>query len=307
VTAVLSPRVRTVVLSAAAAVLLAGALPSAPWASRDRQRPRPGDIVVANLRSSSVTWFEGRTGEYVGALVEPGAGGLQGATGVAFGPDGDLFVGSSRNHQVLRFDGGTGEPRGAFVAGGALETPFSLVFGPDGDLYVSSGTGNRVLRYDGRTGRLRGVAAEGDGLVQPIGLAFGPADRLLYVVNSAGRSIMRFDPATGRSRGVFAADSLRFPSDLAFGPRGDLYVSSAASGAVVRFDARTGEFVAVAARLPGSGGAPMGLAVLPDGAIVIGDFGRDRLYRVGASGAEPELLSDSGLAGPENVAIHPVP
>lgn len=298
--------VAAALLLAAATVLLAASLPSGSGARQER-RLRSGDIVVANLRSSSVAWFEGRTGAYLGAFVEPGAGGLQGATGVAFGPDGDLYVGSSRNHRVLRFDGETGEPRGTFVDGGALETPFSLVFGPDGDLYVSCGTGNRVLRYDGRTGELRGVAAEGDGLVQPIGLAFGPGDRLLYVVNSAGRNIMRFDPATGQSRGVFTADSLRFPSDLAFGPDGDLYVSNAASGTVVRFDGGTGELVGVAARLPGPGGAPMGLAVLPHGGLVIGDFGRDRLYRVGAPGSEPVLLSDDGLAGPENLAIRPSP
>lgn len=267
--------------------------------------PRPGDIFVANLQTSDVAWYDGRTGGFVATLVQPGAGGLDGATGLAFGPDGDLYVSSSRNHRILRFDGTTGEPAGVFAAGRELRTPFSIAFGPGGDVYVSSGTEHRVLRYEGRTGTLLGVAAQDDRLRQPIGLAFGPDDGLLYVVNSAGRNVMRFDPVTGESLGVFATDSLRFPSDLAFGADGDLYVTSAASSAVVRFHGTTGEFVEIRARLPGDGGVPVGIAALPDGALVIGDFGRGRLYSVDPGQATPRLLSSRGLARPENVAVRP--
>lgn len=266
---------------------------------------KAGDIFVANLRSDEVARFDAVTGAYLGPFVEPGTGGLAGATGLAFGPAGDLYVASSRNHRILRYDGVTGAFAGVFVDGGELESPFSLVFGPDGDLYVSSGTGDRVLRFDGGTGAYAGVAAEGGGLRQPIGLAFGPRDGLLYVVSSGSRRVLRFDPTTGRALGTFATDSLRFPSDLAFGPDGDLYVSSAASSAVVRYDGATGELVGVHLRLPGDGGAPMGLAFLDDGALVVGDFGRDRLYLSRPGGAVARLLADSGLAGPENVAVRP--
>lgn len=283
-----------------------------PWSragdsdsQEDTRRPRPGDLFVANLRSSRVAWFDGGSGEYLGALSGGGDGELRGATGAAFGPNGDLYVGSSQNHRILRFDGTTGELTGVVVDGGELEMPFSLVFGPDGDLYVSSGSTHRVLRYDGRSGTLVGVAAEGGGLLQPIGLGFGPEDGMLYVVNSRGRNVLRFDPATGEPLGVFASDSLRFPSDLAFGPDGGLYVTSAGSGAVVRFDRRTGAFVDIYGRLPGDGGVPVGLAFRADGSLVVGDFARSRLYEIPPGGGEPLLLSDQGLAGPENVAIRP--
>lgn len=266
--------------------------------------PRPGDLFVANLESSEVAWFDGASGAYCGAFVPGGDGGLRGATGIAFGPDGDLFVGSVQTHEVLRYDGETGMFEGVFVAGGELESPFSLIFGPDGHLYVSSGTSNRVLRYHGRTGAFLGVAAEGDGLRQPIGLSFSPHDGLLYVVNSVERTILRFDPATGMSRGVFAADSLAFPSDLTFGPDGDLFVSNAASSSVARLDGRSGDFVETLLRLPGQGGVPMGLAFRDDGALVVGDFGRSRLYLVDAAG-EHSLLADQGLRRPENIAIKP--
>lgn len=282
-----------------------------PWSrvtGQDEARanpcPRPGDIFVTNLQTNDVAWFEGRTGEYRGAFVQPGAGGLQGGTGLAFGPDGDLYVSSSQNHRILRYDGTTGEPAGIFVADDELRSPFSLIFGPDGDLYVSSGTGHRVLRYDGGSGDFIGVAAQGDGLQQPIGLAFGP-DGMLYVINSVGRNVMRFDPTSGQSRGVFATDSLRFPSDLAFGPDGDLYVTSAASSTVVRFDGSTGAFIEIYARLPGKGGVPVGIRFEPEGAMLVTDFGRGRLYRAETGGAQPHLLSDDGLARPENLALMP--
>jgi len=272
-----------------------------------RSRIEADDLLVANLQGGHVTWLDGRSGALLGCLSAEGAGEIRGGTGIAFGPDGDLYVGSSRNDRILRFDGSTGEFIGLFVEDGELASPFSLVFGPDGDLYVTSGTGDRVLRYDGHTASFLGVAASGGGLERPIGLAFGPSDRMLYVANVRGRDVLRFDPASGRFLGVFASDSLRFPSDLAFGPEGDLYVSSAGSGTVIRFDGSTGTFVEIYARLPGKGGVPMGLAFLPAGDLAIGDFGRNRIYRVPSGGGEPTLLSDEGLRRPENLAVKPPP
>lgn len=282
-----------------------GTLDSEPAARQEARRALPGDVFVAGLQGNDVAWFDGATGSYRGAFVGPGSGGLAGATGLAFGPDGNLYVASSQNHRVLRFHGITGEFLGVLVDSGELRTPFSLIFGPDGHLYVSSGTADRVLRYDGVTGEFRGVAADGGGLRQPIGLAFGPTDGLLYVVNSGGRNILRFDPMTGAPMGVFAADSLAFPSDLAFGPDGDLYVTNAGSAAVVRFDGRAGTFVETRLRLPGEGGVPVGMAFLDDSSLVVGDFGRNRLYRVAPDSREAHLVSDEGLRRPENIAVKP--
>ncbi|MGC4193148.1 MAG: hypothetical protein QM589_18530 [Thermomicrobiales bacterium] len=46
----------------------------------------------------------------VAAFVEPGAGGLRGPAGMAFGPDGWFYVCSREAKQILRFDPRTGEP-----------------------------------------------------------------------------------------------------------------------------------------------------------------------------------------------------
>jgi sugar lactone lactonase YvrE len=267
------------------------------------ERIRPGDIVVANLGDHSVSVFDGESGAFRGPAFAPGTGGLQNATGIAFGPDGALYVGSSGNGRILRYDGATGAFIDVFASGDPLERPFSLIFGPGGDLFVSSGP--TVLRYRA-DGSFVGYAARDPTLEQPIGLATGP-DGSLYVVSSTAPSIVRFDFDTGASAGAFVTDSLAFPSDVAFGPDGDLYVSNASASRVVRFDGSSGAFEAVVATLP-ERGVPMGLA-FRGRRLVIGDFARGRLYFVDIDdpGAGPMEVARQGLLRPENVAVRPGP
>ncbi len=262
---------------------------------------RPGDIVAANIADHTVTVYDGESGVFRGTAVEARSGGLANPTGIAFGPDGALYVASSGSASILRFDAEAGSFRDVVASGEPLTQPFSLIFGPDGDLFVSDGP--RVLRY-APDGSFVGVAAEDSTLVQPIGLAFGPSG-LLYVANSTAQTVSRFDPATGRRVDDFATDSLSYPSDVAFGPDGDLYVSSAAGSRVVRFDGSSGAFRAVVATLP-DGGVPMGL-VFRAGRLVIGDFGKSRLFFLDAldGSAAPREVAREGLHGPENVAVRP--
>lgn len=264
---------------------------------------RPGDIVVANISDHSVSVFDGETGEYRGPAFEPGAGGLEHPTGIAFGRDRALYVASSGNGRILRYDGATGEPLGVFASGPPLERPFSLAFGPGGDLFVSSGP--VVLRY-APDGTFVGRAARHPSLKQPIGLAFG-TDGLLYVVASTAPGVMRFDPDSGDRVDLFVSDSLAFPSDVAFGPDGDLYVSNASAYRVVRFDGRTGGFETVVAKLPGNG-VPMGLA-FRERRLVVGDFAKGRLFffdpNDDGDGGDLREVATEGLRGPENLAIRP--
>ena len=74
--------------------------------------------------------YDGRTGAFLGVFVAKGSGGLNGAYGLAFGPDGNLYVDSFINNQVLRYDGGTGAFLDVFASGNGLLGPTYLAFAP---------------------------------------------------------------------------------------------------------------------------------------------------------------------------------
>ncbi|HLX06756.1 MAG TPA: hypothetical protein VKY89_02720, partial [Thermoanaerobaculia bacterium] len=73
---------------------------------------------------------DGNTGAFLGVFVAKGSGGLNGAYGLAFGPDGNLYVNSFTSNQVLRYDGNTGAFLGVFAQGNGLLGPTYLLFPP---------------------------------------------------------------------------------------------------------------------------------------------------------------------------------
>jgi len=135
-------------------------------------------------------------------FVQAGSGGLDGPTGLAFGPGGDLFVSSRISGQVIRYDGDTAVPVGVFATPGG-SGPQGLAFRPGGDLYVASDSAQAVLRFDGATGAALGVFADpigssSDGM-KPV---FGPDGRLYVSLTVFNEQIERFDGTTGASQGV---------------------------------------------------------------------------------------------------------
>jgi len=89
-----------------------------------------GRLYVASFFPSEVRAFHATTGAYVSTFVAAGAGGLDGPTALAFGPDGELYVTSQGDDAVRRYDGATGTFLGVFVASGSggLDGPFDLAF-----------------------------------------------------------------------------------------------------------------------------------------------------------------------------------
>jgi hypothetical protein len=90
-----------------------------------------------------------------------------------------------------------------------------------------------------------------------------------------GNNVLRFDDA-GNFIGVFVTSGsgdLRGPRGLAFGPDGNLYLSSNANDSVLRYDGTTGAFID--SFVPaGSGGlqAPQALIFRDDGFIYVKQF-----------------------------------
>jgi sugar lactone lactonase YvrE len=76
-------------------------------------------------------------------FIDPGAGGLGGPNGFAWGADGNLYVAnaspSTTAPRILTYDGTTGDFRGVFVpADPSIGFIDGIGWGPDGNLYITS-------------------------------------------------------------------------------------------------------------------------------------------------------------------------
>jgi sugar lactone lactonase YvrE len=129
----------------------------------------------------------------------------------------------------------------------------------------------------------------------------------LYVVSRGNNHILRFDaatgaprPAAGNSGAVFASgNGLSDPVGLAFGPDGNLYVSSGATDNILRYSGTTGAFLS-AFVASGSGGLdrPNGLVFHSDGKLYVASANTHAVLRYdGTTGAFLDTFIVSGSGG----------
>lgn len=164
--------------------------------------------------------------------------------------DAALLMGNSSSNNIIIFDEQTGSFLGDFTTSGSggLRAPDDLTFGPDGNLYISSGGNSNLNLYD-------------------------PS----YPLDSA---VLRYSP-TGDFLGIAASgNGLTRPYGNAFGPDGNLYVSSFRTNQILRFNGTTGEFLGVFASDNNNGlgsinglNGPNGLLFGSDGSLYVATQG----------------------------------
>lgn len=203
-----------------------------------------------------------------------------------------------------------------FVASpnGELNDARGMDFGPDGNIYISGESGplpGYVNRYDAQTGQLLETFASDPLLDGAKDVEFGP-DGNLYVTNNISSSVLKFDGTTGASLGMFVTEGsggLSIARGLVFGPDGngdghqDLYVTSASTDNVLRYDGLTGAFLG-AFVASGSGGLndPTALVFGPDGNLYVAsgahtEFNNRILRYNGSSGAFMNEFVSAGSGG----------
>ena len=186
-------------------------------------------------------------------------------SGLALDSAGNLYISDDIKDRVRRVDAvtkvitayaGTGSGSstgdGGPATAAAVGDPQGLAFDAAGDLYIASGNEDYIRRVDGKTQRI-------------------------FTVAGTGSSSFRGDggPATEAA--------LNTPTGLAFGPSGDLYISTHDSpGSLVRrIESATGRIETVMGQVAPSGmglvdraylASPRALAIVPGGTLVAGGF-----------------------------------
>jgi DNA-binding beta-propeller fold protein YncE len=262
-------------------------------------------------------------------------------SGTAVAAPGDPYVVYTANSfatgaVILRTEPGSGslvEVSRNGPQGTLFQRPYDLAIEPDGKLVVADlGVPNRrdgaVIRVDPLTGR-QSLVSSGGHFFDPAGIAVAP-DGQIYVVDNRAPdndgAVIRVDPRTGVQTLVTERShepgrrELDLPFGIAIERDGRLVVSNRVSpaalpalchalGKVVRVDPVTGNQVEVDS--DGHIAWPLGLAVRPDGGIVVanecgGNGGLVLVDRLGL-GQKPITPNSAQdiLVTPERIAFDP--
>jgi DNA-binding beta-propeller fold protein YncE len=262
-------------------------------------------------------------------------------SGTAVAAPGDPYVVYTANSfstgaVILRTEPGTGslvEVSRNGPLGNLFRRPYDLAVEPDGNLVVADlGEPNRkdgaVIRVNPLTG-VQSLVSSGGEFFDPAGIAVAPDGRIYIVDNRApdnDGAVIRVDPRTGAQTLVTERSSapgrreLDLPFGIAIESDGKLVVSNRESpaalpllcsllGKVVRVDPVTGDQARVSSA--GHIAWPLGLAVRPDGGIVVANEcgAGGGLVLLDRLGLWQLLLTPNGsqdvLVTPERVAFDP--
>jgi serine/threonine-protein kinase len=186
-----------------------------------------------------------------------------------------------------------------------LANPGAVAVAPDGRLVAAENGADRLVRIDPTSGDVQPIA----GVREPYGVAFS-GDGVLYV--TAENTLRRVDPGGGTTTlATFGVDV----GPLTVEPNGDVFVA-VADNRVYRLAGGGGPATPYAGSgregSDGDGGpalsaalsAPHGLAVTPDGSLLIADTGNDRVRRVEPGTGVITTVAD-GVRVPNGIALAP--
>ena len=179
--------------------------------------------------------------------------------------------------------GGSGGPRDGGAPAAGFGEPFDVAVGPDGSIYISDGDGAHRVRRVYLDGRVETLAGGARGFLEGKGAA------------------ARFDT----------------PSAITIDARGDLLVADTGNHAIRRVapdgtvttlagDGTAGTEDGRAARFNG----PVGIAVAPDGRVIVADTYSDRIRAVGIDGVVSTVAGGAATGfqdGPAAVALFDTP
>jgi DNA-binding beta-propeller fold protein YncE len=156
--------------------------------------------------------------------------------------------------------------------------------------------------------KLTQLAELADGLSQPHDAAFSPDGKLIYVTDMRNSRIRVLEAMTLKPVGMFGGGELSYPHDAEFDKSGRLLVADTGNDRIAIY-ATQGAGAKLVGELKGGLSGPEGVAVAPDGRIIITNtrsgtlsvFRDDKLERtVGRHGAK-----DGEFSNPHDVEAAP--
>ena len=238
-------------------------------------------IFVSNMADNGIQEVDPETGAakqvIIGKLALPGGIGV-----VSDGLKDTIYVADVFAYRTV--DGATGEvsePARMHAAGVTLEYPMSATAKGD-DVLLSSWFTGTVQVVDRKTGTTKEMMHDFKAPHDAIRLADGS-----ILVNELGsKSLIRASGEHGKDRTVLIG-GLEGPVGLVGGPNGDVYVTEAFAGQVSKVKSN-GEKAVLAKDLK----MPEGIALTPDGKLVVAEVGAKRIVEL-----DPQTGKLSEIAG----------
>ena len=198
------------------------------------------------------------------------AGGFKEPEGIAVMKDGGIIVVEQTNNTLVEVNAATSATKllKQLVNKTGKDGVDGIAIDPNtGDLLIPDSPNGRLLRMSRDGSSLQTIAS---GFVRPTGVAVEASGSLL-VADEFGNAVYRLSKSGRRTR----LASIYQPDDVVVGHDGSIYTNSL-KGTIYRIDPVTNRLTVLTSGLK----LPHGLAVAPDGTLVLAEAGRNRILRL---------------------------
>jgi DNA-binding beta-propeller fold protein YncE len=262
-------------------------------------------LLVSGYFSNNVAIYDACSGAFLRQLEQ--AGRIQGAQAVRYNPANNMiYVVSEGNNQIQRYRrNGNYDFVDVFAQLPSNFAPTGIDFGLAGEVHVASYGTSSVVELDPLTGVQIGVTLPGgSGLLGADNGLMVSAAGLIYVPGYDSSSVARINPANGQTLAQFVPPGTAglFETRGIVDEGATILVGGEGSGAIYRFNATDGAYIGT---LVSGLNRPTGLALAPDGALLVLSGNRVRRYDR-STGASLGILAsgvDGGISGGTFVAV----
>jgi len=229
-----------------------------------------------------------------------GEGQLYNPSDLAIDNDGMVYVADTNNNRIQKFTN-----NGSFIRQWPIPArnqthlcrPTGICVDEDGTVFVTDYANYQVYRFapDGTEQYHWGVQGTiGGHLMGPYGIAVN--DHQVYITDMLSPGVKVYDDQgnyiTSWNNNDSSDGTLKEPQGISIDKKGTIFVADRADNRIIRYSPR-GQVLSVWENPPSSGlTSPVDVWPLPDGTILVSDFGNGRIIKIEGFPVREESLSD---------------